>query len=104
MTRSVLLLSLAAALSFTSAASAQQQAQAQEQEQAQTALTTSEASGAKTALTGDPNRRICKTIKVTGTRLGKSKVCRSAVEWSEQTAQNRQGLERAQTQAGLKGN
>ena len=100
MTRSVLLLSLAAALSLSSAASAQQQAQ----EQAPTALAASEASGAKTAATGDPNRRICKTVKVTGTRLGKAKVCRSAMEWSEQTAQNRQGLERAQTQAGLKGN
>ena len=98
MTRSVLLLSLAAALSLTSAASAQEQAQAQAVPMA------SQSSGAKTALTGDPNRRICKTIKVTGTRLGKAKVCRSAMEWSEQTAQSRQDLEKAQTQTPLKGN
>ena len=100
MTRSVLLLSLAAALSLTSAASAQEQ----EQVQVQTALAASPSSGAKTALTGDPNRRICKTTKVTGTRLSKAKICRTAVEWSEQTVQNRQDLEKAQTQTPLKGN
>ena len=100
MTRSVLLLSLAAALGLASAASAQPQ-----QEQAPATVTVaSESAGGKTAVTGDPNRRICKAVKITGTRLGKGKICRTAGEWAEQTAQTRQNLEKAQTQTGLKGN
>ncbi len=31
----------------------------------------------------DPNEMICKTVKSTGTRLGKSKDCRTAKEWKD---------------------
>lgn len=97
MMRGVLLFSFAAALSLSGAASAQSQEQA-------AATVASDAATAKTAITGDPNRRVCKAVKITGTRLGKGKVCRTAAEWAEQTTQTRQDLEKAQTQTGLKGN
>ena len=63
---------------------------------------TPEAKGA--AATGDPDRRICKTAAVTGTRLSKAKVCKTAREWDAQTAQTRQNLERNQGQGPIKSN
>lgn len=52
----------------------------------------------------DPDRRVCKTIAVTGTRLSKAKVCKTAREWDAQTAQTRQDLERNQSQGPIKSN
>ena len=50
----------------------------------------------------DPERRVCKPIVATGSRLGKSKVCKTAREWEAQTASDRQALNRLQSQKGLK--
>ena len=44
----------------------------------------------------DPSRRICETIKITGSRLGRQRVCMTAAEWSEERRQTRQGVERLQ--------
>ncbi len=45
----------------------------------------------------DPSRMICETIKITGSRLGRQRVCMTAAEWSEERRQTRQGLERLQS-------
>lgn len=44
----------------------------------------------------DPGRRVCKTIKVIGSRLNTQRVCMTAAEWAEERRQTRQGVERLQ--------
>ena len=39
---------------------------------------------------------ICESIKITGSRLGRQRVCMTAAEWSEERRQTRQGVERLQ--------
>ena len=46
----------------------------------------------------DPNRRVCKGIAATGSRLDKVKVCKTAREWDEQKRVDRAELNRMQTQ------
>ena len=48
------------------------------------------------ASTGDPNRRICTSVTTTGSGLAKSRVCKTAREWSEQQHETKKGLERLQ--------
>ncbi len=45
---------------------------------------------------GDPNRMICRTQKVTGSRLKKGKLCMTAQEWADNKRDSRQTLEGAQ--------
>lgn len=40
---------------------------------------------------GDPNRMVCKTTPVTGTRFAKS-VCRTRAEWDDKAARDKQEL------------
>jgi hypothetical protein len=49
----------------------------------------------------DPNEIVCEKQKVPGTRLATAKVCKTRAEWAELKAQDRQDLERAQTQRGM---
>ena len=49
----------------------------------------------------DPNHIICEKQKVPGSRLATAKVCKTRAEWAELKAQDRQDLERAQTQRGM---
>lgn len=44
----------------------------------------------------DPNRAICRTTEATGSRLQKKRICRTASEWAEQQAIDRQSIERSQ--------
>lgn len=44
----------------------------------------------------DPNRQICRTTETTGSRLQKKRICRTASEWAEQQALDRQNVERQQ--------
>ena len=46
----------------------------------------------------DPNRQICKTEKVTGSRLGKVRRCLTAAQWAEVKSADRQAIERVQNQ------
>jgi hypothetical protein len=39
---------------------------------------------------------VCKTIKVTGSRLNSQRVCMTVAEWAEERRQTRQGVERLQ--------
>ncbi|WP_375203805.1 hypothetical protein [Hyphococcus sp.] len=40
----------------------------------------------------DPNEIICKTIKKTGTRLGKSRDCRTAEQWRDSMTNSVRGM------------
>jgi hypothetical protein len=53
----------------------------------------------ESAEVGDPDRRICKKITYTGSRLGGEKVCKSARQWSEIRQESRDATERRQRSA-----
>jgi len=57
---------------------------------------TAAASSAKNAL--DPNKVICKTTEVTGSRLGGERTCMTRARWDEVSRANSQAVENAQTQ------
>jgi hypothetical protein len=59
---------------------------------------TDESAPSDAMLKGDPNRRVCKAVVATGSRLGKAKVCKTAAEWQAQRAEDRKALERIQGQ------
>lgn len=48
------------------------------------------------APTNNPNERVCRTITDTGSRLNRSRVCKSRAEWAEQRRNMRQDVERSQ--------
>jgi hypothetical protein len=48
---------------------------------------------ATTTSAHDPNRKICKTIVPTGSRLGGRKVCQTAEEWEHLSESGRQSLD-----------
>jgi hypothetical protein len=45
----------------------------------------------------DPDDQICRSIKDTGTRLGRTRVCMSRAEWAQQRRDTKQNVERTQT-------
>ena len=45
---------------------------------------------------GDPNERICETIKPIGSRLATKRICATRAEWAVRKAEDKQALERAQ--------
>jgi hypothetical protein len=45
----------------------------------------------------DPNRQICKTRSVVGSRLARVRECATAQEWADMKLQERTGLMRKQT-------
>lgn len=44
----------------------------------------------------DPKERICETVTVIGSRLGKKRVCASRAEWQEMRLRDRQEVEKIQ--------
>ena len=79
------------AFALAAAASAQTQAPA----------STPGASAEKTQ-TDYLNERICRSEEVTGSRLTKRKVCKTRAQWADQQLQDRQEIERIQTQRSIK--
>jgi hypothetical protein len=61
----------------------------------------SDPTAAKTAITGDPNRRVCRSLAATGSRLSRAKICKTAREWAEQQYEGKKELERIQTRPNL---
>jgi len=47
------------------------------------------------------NEKICRTEEVTGSRLAKRKVCKTRSQWADQQMQDRQEIERVQTQRSM---
>jgi hypothetical protein len=54
------------------------------------------AKGGKTRAADDPEREICKSQPVVGSRLKRVRVCMTALEWDELKLQERLGLSRKQ--------
>jgi invasion protein IalB len=48
------------------------------------------------------NEKICRSEEVTGSRLTKKKVCKTRAQWADQQLQDRQEIERVQTQRSMK--
>ena len=44
----------------------------------------------------DPKERICETVTMIGSRLGKKRVCASRAEWQEMRLRDRQEVEKIQ--------
>ena len=52
----------------------------------------------------DPSQeKICEKVEVIGSRLGSKRVCMTRAQWEDARLQDRQSVERAQTQRGMKG-
>jgi hypothetical protein len=47
----------------------------------------------------DPNRKICRTIAETGSRLNRSRACHTAAEWEDLRRQTELNIEKIQAQA-----
>lgn len=47
---------------------------------------------AKTAAKNDPDKKICRTIKKTGSRLASERQCRTQAEWDAELQQNGDAL------------
>jgi hypothetical protein len=45
---------------------------------------------------GDPNEKICETIKMIGSRLATKRFCGTRAEWADRKLQDKQALEKAQ--------
>lgn len=45
----------------------------------------------------DPNQMICRTIRETGSLLGRSRICKTRAQWEEERRVTRQNIDRAQT-------
>ena len=50
---------------------------------------------------GDPNRLICRSMADTGSRLGHTRACHTAREWTELRRQSRENVERIQTRQAI---
>ncbi len=48
----------------------------------------------------DPNRTVCKAITATGSRLGKTRVCKTKAEWDAQTRAAQEETQRNQVDRG----
>ena len=51
----------------------------------------------------DPNQVICEKHQVTGSRLAVRRVCKTRAQWADQRLQDRQDVEKVQTQRGIAG-
>lgn len=51
----------------------------------------------------DPNEIVCERQRDPGSRLASAKVCHTRAEWADLRAQDRQMIDRAQTQLGATG-
>jgi hypothetical protein len=54
--------------------------------------------GEKRADAKDPNRIICEKQEIVGSRLATKRICMTAAEWQAKRLEERQSLDRAQTQ------
>ena len=45
---------------------------------------------------GDPNKRVCKTISETGSRLNRTRACHTQAEWEELRRQTKAKIENIQ--------
>lgn len=53
---------------------------------------------------GDPNEMVCEKQRELGSRLSAKRICKTRAQWASDRLENRQEVERVQTQRGMKGN
>lgn len=53
---------------------------------------------------GDPNEMVCEKQQELGSRLSAKRICKTRAQWASDRLENRQEVERVQTQRGMKGN
>jgi invasion protein IalB len=58
-------------------------------------------SGTAASKPADPNEVICEKQEEIGSRLGSKRVCMTRSQWAEQKGQDRQEVEKVQTQRGM---
>lgn len=63
---------------------------------AATLIFASGASAAEGSKHRNPNKRVCKTITETGSRLNKTRACHTQAEWEELRRQTKQKIEHIQ--------
>jgi invasion protein IalB len=51
----------------------------------------------------DPNAIVCERQESTGSRLASKRICMTRAQWADRRLQDRQELDRVQTQRGAKG-
>jgi len=51
----------------------------------------------------DPNKVVCETQEVTGSRITTRRVCKTRAQWADLLLQDRQEVEKVQVQRGMKG-
>jgi len=62
------------------------------------------ASAATSQKPADPNNEaVCEKQEITGSRLGTRRICLTRAKWAERRLQDRQEIEKAQTNRGMKG-
>lgn len=61
-------------------------------------MTSVAAAEEKKAESKDPNRIICEKQEILGSRLGSKRVCMTAAEWETKRREERQMIDRSQTQ------
>lgn len=53
--------------------------------------------------TKDPNEIVCESENLTGSRIGAKRVCATRSQWEERRLNDRQSIEKDQTQIGMPG-
>ena len=51
----------------------------------------------------DPNQVVCEKQEVIGSRLATRRICKTRAEWADSRLQDRQEIEKLQTNRGMKG-
>jgi hypothetical protein len=59
-------------------------------------LVASAAGAAERSKHGDPNKKVCRTISETGSRLNKTRACHTQAEWDELRRQTKAKIENIQ--------
>ena len=67
---------------------------------AQVQQNTASAAGSTTAKPLDPNEVVCEKQEIVGSRLATKRVCMTRSQWADQQGQDRQEIDRVQTQRG----
>jgi invasion protein IalB len=69
---------------------------------AQTAAATAPAATSQKPA-GANNEVVCEKQEITGSRIGSRRICMTRAKWAERRLQDRQEIEKAQTNRGMKG-
>jgi len=56
------------------------------------------------ASTGNPNAMVCRNQRETGSMLNRTRVCKTRAEWEAERRDNRQAIDRTQTNRAMNGN